>query len=40
MLCSTTDNLTEKKYMVDGLLSILIPTDERIRVWIKKNLTC
>ena len=40
MLCSTTDNLTEKKYMVDGLLSILVPTDERIRVWIKKNLTC
>ena len=40
MLCSTTDNLTEKKYMVDGLLSILVPTDEKIRVWIRKNLTC
>jgi len=40
MLCSTTDNLIEKKYMVDGLLSILIPTDEKIRMWIKKNLTC
>lgn len=40
MLCSATDNLTEKKYMVDGLLSMLVPTDERIRVWIKKNLTC
>ena len=40
MLCSTTDNLIEKKYMVDGLLSILTPTDEKIRVWIRKNLTC
>lgn len=40
MLCSATDNFTEKKYMVDGLLSMLVPTDERIRGWIKKNLTC
>jgi hypothetical protein len=39
-LCNEVDNVDEKKYMVDGLLSILIPTNEKIRVWIRQNLTC
>jgi hypothetical protein len=39
-LCNEVDNVDEKKYMVDGLLSILIPTNEKIRIWIRQNLTC
>lgn len=39
-LCNGIDNVEEQKHMVDGLLSILIPTNERIRIWIRENLTC
>ena len=39
-LCNDADNVDEKKYMVDGLLSVLIPTNEKIRIWIRQNLTC
>jgi len=39
-LCNEADNVDEKKYMVDGLLSVLIPTNEKIRIWIRQNLTC
>jgi len=39
-LCNEVDNVDEKKYMVDGLLSVLIPTNEKIRIWIRQNLTC
>lgn len=39
-LCSITETEEEKKHMVDGLLSILVPTNEKIRLWIRKNLTC
>ena len=39
-LCSITETEEEKKHMVDGLLSILIPTNEKIRLWIRNNLTC
>ena len=39
-LCNGIDNMEEQKHMVDGLLSILIPTNERIRMWIRENLTC
>jgi hypothetical protein len=39
-LCSITETEEEKKHMVDGLLSILVPTNEKIRLWIRNNLTC
>ena len=39
-LCSIIETEEEKKHMVDGLLSILIPTNEKIRLWIRNNLTC
>ena len=39
-LCSVTDTKEEQRYMVDGLLSILVPTNEKIRMWIRENLTC
>ena len=39
-LCSITETEDEKKHMVDGLLSILVPTNEKIRLWIRNNLTC
>ena len=28
-LCSVTDTKEEQRYMVDGLLSILVPTNEK-----------
>lgn len=40
MLCSETDKLEEQRYLVDGLLNILSPTNEKIRAWIRNNLTC
>ena len=39
-LCSITETKEEQRYMVDGLLSILVPTNEKIRMWIRENLTC
>ena len=39
-LCSITETQEEQRYMVDGLLSILVPTNEKIRLWIRENLTC
>ena len=39
-MCSTSEISAEKKYLVDGLLSILTPTNEKIRIWIRENLTC
>ena len=39
-LCSVTETKEEQRYMVDGLLSILVPTNEKIRMWIRENLTC
>ena len=35
-----TETQEEQRYMVDGLLSILVPTNEKIRLWIRENLTC
>ena len=38
--CSSSETDSEKKCLVDGLLSILVPTNEKIRMWIRENLTC
>ena len=35
---STTEDI--KKYYIDGLLSILKPTNDNIRKWIREKLTC
>tara|TARA_Y100000389_G_C17249346_1_gene407270 strand:- start:62 stop:778 length:717 start_codon:yes stop_codon:yes gene_type:complete len=35
---STTEDI--KKYYIDGLLSILNPTNDNIRKWIREKLTC
>ncbi len=39
-LCSTSEVKAEKECLVQGLLNILEPTDEKIKVWIRSNLTC
>jgi hypothetical protein len=39
-LCNITETVEDQKFMVDGLLSILNPTHEKIRLWIRDNLTC
>jgi len=35
---STTEDI--KKYYIDGMLSILTPTNDNIRKWIREKLTC
>ena len=35
---STTEDI--KKYYIDGILSILKPTNDNIRKWIREKLTC
>ena len=33
-------NEEHKKYLMEGLLSIMIPTNNKIKNWIRENLTC
>ena len=39
-LCSISEVKAEKECLVQGILSILEPTNEKIKVWIRSNLTC
>lgn len=40
LLCESTENDIQKKYLIDGLLLILTPVNEQLRIWIRENLTC
>ena len=40
LLCESTENDVQKKYLIDGLLLILTPVNEQLRIWIRENLTC
>ena len=33
-------NEENRKHLMDGLLLIMIPTNNKIKGWIKENLTC
>jgi hypothetical protein len=38
ILDETTDN--NKPYYINGLLKIVCPTNDKLRIWIRENLTC